>query len=187
MRYLPLIAASALLFAVPAKADKFWLSDPAEQAKAAEGSSPDVIEGVLLEETDAGYRIRVVGGELILPKASVFKIEKDAMTAEAVAKAEVKAREASAAADLERRTAQEQMRSTRRARAAEASARREARATDAAMSPAQASPASSYDPILGIATGPASNYVMLRDAQVMWEQTRDRRYLKLVRQLRRLR
>ncbi|MCK5941075.1 MAG: hypothetical protein KAI24_03820 [Planctomycetes bacterium] len=185
MRYLPLIA-GALLFAAPAKADKFWLSDPKAEAKAAAGSSPNVIEGVLLAESDEGYHVRVEGGEILLPKDSVFKVEKDDLTLDAIVKAEDKQQQAGEQANEERRLAQQVRRAARDVRIAEASAKKRVRAVEAAASRRATEP-QGFDPVLGVATGRDSTYEMMRDAQVAWSLTKDRRYLKLLRQLRRLR
>lgn len=186
MRYLPLIA-GALLLTAPAKADKFWLSDPNAKAEAPADSSPDVIEGVLLAEDDDGYHIRTVGGELVLAKDSVFKIEKDGLTVDAIVKAEGDSQEALAQADRERRLAQDVARTERQIRVAEASARRAARAVEADTGALDEAPApAGFDPVLGVAARDGQ-YALMRDAQLAWTLTKDRRYLKLLRQLRRLR
>lgn len=186
MRYLPLLAAAAL-FAAPAKADKFWMSDPEAQQNAPEGSVPDYIEGVLLSEDETTYTVRVEGGELVLQKEDVFKVEKDDLTAESIREAEESSRDELAEADVARISAQ---RSARESRAAEASARRDARAAEASMTaevvPMQ-SPAPTFDPVLGVFGGEPSHAALLRDTQLAWNLTQDRRYLKLLRQLRRLR
>lgn len=178
-----LLTATALLFALPAKADKFWLSDPAENAEA--GSSPNVIDGVLVAENDDGYQIRVVGGEVFLAKKSVFKVEKDGLSLDDIAKAEQKAADASAAAERERLMAQAAAARAAKVKVAEASAgRSEAKAVDAAEMKVPA-PAG-FDPVVRRTTGtPQSDLV--RDAQVAWSLTKDRRYLKILRQLRRMR
>lgn len=187
MRYLPLIA-GVLLFCAPAKADKFWLTDPkAEQQSAADGSSPNLIEGVLVAEDDEGYHIRTVGGEILLPKKSVFKVEKDGLTLDAIVKAEKDGKESGEQANQERRTAQANAKRMRDVRIAEASARRSAEAVEASADVGQASQGSGFDPVLGVATGYDSMAAMLHDAQIAWSLTKDRRYLRLLRQLRRLR
>ena len=186
MRFIPLTV-SALLFCVPAKADKFWLSDPQAEQNAAEGSSPNLIEGVLIAESDEGYHVRVVGGEIILPKQSVYKIEKDDLTLDAVVAAEKDAVAAGEQANEERRLTQEIRQREREIRAAEASARRSARAVEASVTP-EPQPAPVFDPVLGVfGDGGASDQELMLDAQIAWERTHDRRYLKLLRQLRRLR
>ena len=104
MRLIPLIVCT-LLLSVPAKADKFWLEDPESHKNAAAGSSPAVIEGVLLSEDADGYHVRTVGGEVVLAKKSVFKIEKDGLTLDAIVKAEGAKAQANQAADQERQMA----------------------------------------------------------------------------------
>ena len=74
----PILLCAAALFAAPLKADKFWLGDPDKQT--VEGSAPDVIEGVLIDENATSYHIRVVGGEIVLSKKQVVKVEKDDLT-----------------------------------------------------------------------------------------------------------
>ena len=187
MRLLPLTA-FALLFCAPAKADKFWLVDPKAEQDAPEGSSPTLIEGVLLAEDEEGYRIRVQGGELVLPKASVVKIEKDDLTVAAIAEAEAAARPELERADEERRLALEIERRERDIRIAEAAARRTAQAVEASAGGPVRVVEASFDPVLGVATNVGTSQAeLLRDAQIAWTLTKDRRYLKLLRQLRRLR
>ena len=185
MRYLPLLF-GALLLAAPAKADKFWLTDPDDNARAAEGSSPDVIEGVLLAEEEGVYRIRVTGGELSLPRTAVFRVDKDALDLTAIADAEDAAVAAGARANEERRQRQRGRPGTRDARVAEASARRSARAVDA-VAPRSEAPAQRFDPVLGVATGVNAELQQMRAAEKAFELTRDRRYLKQLRRLRRMR
>jgi hypothetical protein len=188
MRYLPLLI-GALLFAAPAKADKFWLSDPKAQANAAEGSSPNLIEGVLLAEDEDGYHVRVEGGEILLPKKTVFKVEKDGLTLDAIVAAEKDKQAALERANAERRLAQQTARAEREIRAAEATARRRARAVEADVSRdgGERVEPQGFDPVLGVATGGNTDADLMRDAQIAWSLTKDRRYLKLLRQLRRLR
>jgi hypothetical protein len=186
MRFIPLTVC-AMLLCVPAKADKFWLSDPQAEQNAAEGSSPNLIEGVLIAESDEGYHVRIVGGEIILPKQSVYKIEKDALSLDNIVAAEKDAAAAGEQANEERRLTQEIRRREREIRVAEASARRSARAVDASVTP-EPLPAPVFDPVLGVfGDGGASDQELMIEAQIGWERTHDRRYLKLLRQLRRLR
>jgi len=74
------------LLTLGAQPDKFWLAEP--DAHAVEGSSPRLIEGVLLDQTDTQYHLRVDGGEVWLDKKAVVKVEKDALTVEQIATAE---------------------------------------------------------------------------------------------------
>lgn len=180
MRILPLTAC-ALLFALPAKADKFWLSDPAAQDPA---STPHLIHGVLLGEDADGYHVRVVGGELVLAKASVFKIEKDDLTVAAIEKSEKDAAEALALADKERTLKQQIAAKERQLKAAEAAAKKsDARAVDA--SAAKAAPAEGYDPVLGVAV--TNRKARAAELVAAYAATGDRAFLKALRQLRRYR
>ncbi len=186
MRTLPVIVCAAL-FALPAKADKFWLSDPADKDAAA-GSSPNVIEGVLLAEDAEGYHIRVVGGELVLPKKAVFKVEKDDLSLDAIVKAETDGAEALAAADRERVLQQEIARKEREIRLTEAATRRaSARPAEASAPAAAPAAAPVFDPVLDVAPVPATLAELQRAARLAFEQTGDRAYLRELRQLRRLR
>jgi hypothetical protein len=124
MRLLP-VSLVAFCLAAPAAADKFHLGSADDAKKLAEGSSPSVIEGVLLEEKDGNYVIRVDGGEIRLAKASVHKIEKDGLTVADLEKREKDASDRLAEANVRRSQLQ----------AAEASATREARNAAAARSP----------------------------------------------------
>ena len=51
-----LLLCTAALFSAPAKADKFWLSDPDKQA--VHGGAPDVIEG------EDGFNLASAGADL---------------------------------------------------------------------------------------------------------------------------
>jgi hypothetical protein len=44
-----------------------------------------------------------------------------------------------------------------------------------------------FDPVLGVVRGPTIQQDLVADAQLAYELTRDRRYLRVLRQLRRLR
>lgn len=187
MRLIPLLIGAAL-FCAPAKADKFWLSDPqAEKDNAAAGSSPNLIEGVLIAESDEGYHVRIVGGEVLLPKASVYKIEKDDLTLDAIVDAEKDAKAAGERADVERRLAQEAASVERERQAAEASMRPEARAVDAAASARPTPVAPAFDAVLGVAPVVIDQLQLMRAARAQWNLTRDRQYLKQLRRLRRMR
>lgn len=185
MRFLPLTAC-ALLFALPAKADKFWLAEssntPANQA-----STPNFVEGVLLEEADGMYVLRVVGGELRLPKASVSKVEKDGLTIGAIEQAEKAAAEKLALQNRERELEQGAAKKAREIQALEASARRSNKPADVVVVPADAPQAPVFDPVVGVARGVVPSGDLLGDAQLAYELTKDRRYLRVIRQLRRLR
>ncbi|MCA8977226.1 MAG: hypothetical protein KDC98_21065 [Planctomycetes bacterium] len=188
---IPLLLCAAALLSPVAKADKFWLSDP--QAKVAEGSAPDVLLGVLLEEDDNGYHIRVVGGEVILPRKRVFKIEKDDLSVDAIVKLETEDR-ARLAAVTERRALERATERLRRdARATEARAARnqaeaiEADKTEAATATAT-QPQPVFDPVIGRASDAAmmSRNELMRELQLAWTLTKDRRYLVALRKMRRM-
>lgn len=192
MRILPFVVL-ALALSAEAKADKFWLSDPSAKQQAAEGSSPAVIEGVLIAESDEGYHVRIVGGEVLLPKKAVFRIEKDALSVEAIVQQELALAKAQAEAPPAAPTAAKAMpaAATKRAgrnqaKAAEAAARKNA-ATEA-PAPAPVEPPA-YDPVLHRATpvpGATTHAELMAEAQLAWTLTKDRRYMTLLRRLRRL-
>jgi hypothetical protein len=118
----PILAAAALLALAPAaRADKFYFTTADEDAKASEGSSASFVEGVLLKEESGFYFVRVEGGEIQLPKASVVRIEKDGLTVAQLEERERAAAERLAAANRDRRDVQAAEASTRK-EAAEAAA-----------------------------------------------------------------
>jgi hypothetical protein len=186
MRLIPLVVCS-LLLSVPAKADKFWLEDPESHKNAAAGSSAAVIEGVLISEDADGYHIRTVGGEVVLSKKSVFRVDKDGLTVDAIVKAETDAAKTSQAADQERQMAQAAERRAAQVKAVEAAARREAAAPAEASAPAPA-PVEAYDPIVDVVPSRAgiSGAELVRDLTLAYEVTRNRFYLKPLRIARRL-
>jgi hypothetical protein len=185
MRYLPLIAC-ALSFALPASAQKFWLSDPEARKNAPEASAPDLVSGVLVSEDADGYHIRVVGGEIVLPKKVVFKVEKDdALTLDAITKSEKDAAEAVALANKERELQQQIAKKEREMKAVEAAARRSASKPADAPASKGVAVTEAFDPVVGVAL--VSRGDLVREMQVAYEATRDRDYLRALRQLRRLR
>jgi len=175
MRIFPL-AVGALLLAVPAKADKFWLSDPAA-SKAAAGSVPDVLEGVLLSEDADVYHVRIVGGEIQLSKKAVFKVEKDGLTLEKILETEKQNSAKLAASHAERKAAPAAGPRRRDVSAAEASAQR-----PAADGPVDAPV---FDATVGRALPVVSDAQLQRDLHAAWKATRDRSYLVALRQQRR--
>ena len=183
MRFLLLLCATALL-SPAAKADKFWLSDP--KSNTAQGSQADMIHGVLLGEDDHNYQLRVVGGELLLAKKRVFKIEKDDLTIDDIVALEKKDRERLAKTAEARAMQREAELSRRQARAAEATARRNA--TETVLQPVVEIELPTFDPAIGtFAVNDATSYRQrLRDLQVAWVLTKDRRFIKLIRQTRRM-
>ena len=189
MRYLPLIA-GVLLICAPAKADKFWLSDPKAAQNAPAGSSPNFIEGVLIDENREEYHVRVSGGELVLRKTSVFKVEKDDLSLEAIVKAEIDSKQAGKLANQQRNQHQALASEIREVKTALAAARRSARTVEASSTRPEARRAAQgtrFDPIVGTTNGFDDNYILMRDAEIAWSLTKDRRYLRIIRKLRRLR
>ena len=186
MRLIPLVVCS-LLLSVPAKADKFWLEDPESHKNAAAGSSPAVIEGVLLGEDADNYHVRTVGGEVWLAKKSVVRVDKDGMTVDAIAKAEADAAKANQAADQERQMAQAAERRAAQVKAVEAAARREATPVEAAA-PAPAPIEAAYDPVVDVIPTRAgvTHAELLRDLTLGYELTGRRDILQALRVARRL-
>lgn len=179
MRFLPLTAC-ALLFALPAKADKFWLSDPAAQKEA--GAAPDLIHGVLLAEDAANYHIRIVGGEVVLSKKVVFKVEKDDLSVDAIVKAEKDGAETRALANKERELQQEIARKERQLKAVEASAKKsDSKPVDAAAP--KAAPLEGYDPVLRVLVPNRAD--QRRELKAAYDATGDRDILTALRKFRR--
>jgi len=164
-------------------ADRFHLASQQDASRATEGSSPDAIEGVLLGEEDGMYRLRVVGGEMWLAKSAVQRIEKDALTV----------------ADIEAREKQQAEAAAKSGGAnagtpTDATARRSDRtAVDAVTPPTAEIPAPArarFDPVLGTMVDPAefmADAMLERELSFAYTMTKDRRYIRLLRQLRRTR
>ena len=115
----------------------------------------------------------------------MFKIEKDGLTLEAIAKTEKDTSETLTAANKEREMVRDIKKRERDVKVAEASARRSARPVEASArrSDAQPAPAPAYDPVLDVVPQQAPLDPLA--AKLAFEQTGDRSYLKLMRQLRR--
>jgi len=182
MRTLPLAALAAVVFAPVAKADKFWLVRPDAQAKMVEGSDPDVIQGVLIAEDQKTYHLRIVGGELFLDKARVFRVEKDGLTIDAVVGKEKADADRLAAADRERqlKAAAPAPRVAAGRTAVDAAARR------VEASPVGQPPEPAYDPVIHrlAPVNGLSDRELYRELELAYTVTRDQRYLKLLRKLR---
>lgn len=128
MKHRLILACAALLALCPAaRADKFYFTTAEEDAKAAEGSVPSFVEGVLLREEGGFYVVRVEGGEIQLAKDSVKRIEKTDLTVAQLEEREKSAAEKLATANRVRSEVQ----------AAEASAQRAEQAAEAAATAAQ--------------------------------------------------
>lgn len=157
-----LLPALALCALSPAAfADRFYFGTEDAAEKMVEGE-PDYLEGVLLKEEDGFYVIRVQGGEVRVPKASVRKIEKDGLTADAIAEREKADAEYLAEANALRSQmivaeASARRERIREARAAEASAVREPVLVEAAVP--VATPV--YDPVLGLIYPPNTSQYMV--------------------------
>jgi hypothetical protein len=181
MRYIPLALLAASLLAPHARADKFWLGSSETEKNALPGSSPNCIEGVLLSEDQKSYQIRVVGGEIVIEKSLVYRIDKDGLTIDAIARAEAtaaaaRAKEAQAVpADLEV--------PMRRAIPAEASFQ------PSEAAPTEAAPETEllYDPVIRRALPVGGSRELMHELRLAWDLTKDRRYLTELRRLRRMR
>ncbi len=110
-------------FQAPALATKFHLADEKESKDTEGNAEGRVIEGVLLKEDKTTYTIRIVGGEITIPKSAVKRTENDALTVAKIETMEKGRATTVAASETQRRQIQ----------AAEASARRR---TDEAPTPA---------------------------------------------------
>lgn len=156
---IPLICLAA--FAPQAHADKFYLGSEETAAKMTEGE-PDVVEGVLLKEEDGFYVIRVEGGEIRLPKARVWKVEKTELTAAQVENREAEAESRLAQENDARRArlrADAEAEQSRIATAREAAAARQAAVVEAAV-PVVPAAVGGYDPVLDVYTGSTVQYIV---------------------------
>lgn len=174
----------ALCLGAEARADKYWLTD-ADTAK----PGHEVLDAVLLRETATTYHLRLVGGEIELPKSRVWKVERDGLTVARIEAQELALRTAAEAADAERRAEQQaEPPPPTRGEPVEASAVRERPAPPApATAPAKTTPAKGYyDPILRRyvrAPGELSPTELRRELQFAYRMTRDPRYLAALRKL----
>ena len=176
-----------LLASAPARAETFWLAAPQDAAAAEPGSAPPTLRGVLLAEEDGVYVIRVVGGSVRIPKSLVFRVDEDDWTMATVAAAEAAAAPAGLLANQQRRQEQSALRATRQKVAqGRASARRRGRAVEASATVAKPR-VERFDPVLGVAASGDQLRQRMDAAERDWQRTRNRRYLKLLRQLRRAR
>lgn len=139
-----------LSLAGPARADRFHLTSAERAGKMTEGSA-DAIEGVLQAEEGDLLVIRVEGGVMRLPRASVHRIEKTDLTVEDIEGREAAKAEELAAANRARRqlVAAERERTAQlrasRAELTEASTRRESVVVEASAPRAEV-----YDPVLHV-------------------------------------
>jgi hypothetical protein len=184
MNLLPLAMLAAALLGPRAMADKFYVG-AANDPKQAEGSSAEYISGVLISESKTEYHIRIVGGEITLPKNRVLRVEKDGFTVDAVVRSEKDRTEKLAAEETDRRRTQ--------ADAADAAARRrmQRQASEATVRPsdvAGAQPAvqPGYDPVRDVSATGLSEAALMMELKAAYEATGDDRYMKQLRQLRRM-
>ncbi|MGE3174783.1 MAG: hypothetical protein AB7O97_19290 [Planctomycetota bacterium] len=170
--------------------DKFWFEAP--EAAQVEGSAPAFVEGVLLDETDDAYHVRVVGGEVWLPKAQVVKVEKDRLTTQRIERAEQKAAEDAqkAAAESAPPAGEGEVDevATEVAEPPCCDPHEELAVVEEFVATAPVVPPH-YDPVLHVLrVDPAcSDWTLIRDLELAYEVTRDRTYIKLLRVMRRLR
>jgi hypothetical protein len=186
MNLLPLALVATALLAPRVLADKFWLGSP-NDPKQAEGSVAEFISGVLIDETKTEYHIRIAGGEIMLPKNRVIRVEKDGLTVDAVVRSEHDRGERLAAEDLERRRQQaEAMDAVARDRAMRAAA------VEASMRNAEgAAPVPAvqpgYDAVRHVALpSAAAQAQQMIDLKAAYAETQDHAYIKQLRQLRRM-
>lgn len=184
MRILPLLCAAALL-SPDAKADKFWFGDAA--AEKVEGSEPAVIEGVLIAEDDTSFHVRVVGGEVVLPKARVTRHEKDGLTLDAIAASEKTMRDRAASTADQTARARAAARLRRDVRAAEAAASRRDAVRPVAVSASATRSEAAFDAVIGRVDDSGSRRAAaMRELLRSWKATKDRRYLEELRRMRRM-
>lgn len=145
---------AALCLTAAVQADEFHVG-PAASAEQLADEQKNVIEGVLLRETETHYVVRIEGGEIQLPKSQVRKVVKTATTTAQIQERENEMRDRLAAANQRRR---QQLAAYRAQRAEELedyrSAQLEVEARAAAGSrgtPVEASLTRTvYDPVIGV-------------------------------------
>jgi len=177
------------LIAGSVQAQTFYLGTEADHDKlmAVEGSTPDALTGRLLSESETDYTIRVEGGELTLPKTSVWKVEGTAPTIASIEDAEQASRDVLAAADEERRaflSDDAEIVSDLRARAAEASFAREPELAPLPADTAAATLLPAFDPVIGLyRAGPSYAF----ELEALYRETGDPALRRLMRRARRMR
>jgi hypothetical protein len=148
-----------LAFAGTARADRFHLTSTEKAQKMAEGEA-DVIEGALVDEEDGLLVIRVEGGVLRLPKASVHRIEKTELSVEDIeAKEEAKAGELKAANRTRRELVANERELRARLRASQSQVREASASREVELVEAMVETRPVYDPVLHVVAPPkASQY-----------------------------
>ncbi len=185
------VALASVVFAPHAKADKFYIGAEGDDATLAEGSLSPALEGVLVEEKDGIYEIRIEGGTVFIAKTSVYKIENDGLTVADLDKRSADGADARKEADTKRQqflTAEATLRTERSM---------EARAMEASFGGAEAVEAAApalvptlaalpvFDPIIGVSLRGSTLRQMLYALELEYELTGDRSLRKPMRILRR--
>ena len=165
MKFIPhlaLIPLLSLAVSQQARADEFHFGTAERAAKMVEGSNPDMVRGVLIEQRGNNLVIRVVGGEISVPRSLVYKIVKDDLSVADIGAEEVANEGRLADANARRLDNQTEEAAKRLARIREA--RRHQAELDAADAKRAAhQPADrgrSYDPIIHRSIGPVLDHVV---------------------------
>ena len=150
--HLLIAAVCAAALAPAARADKFHLATKEQEQKMTAGQA-DVIEGVLLEQKDNRYVIRIQGGQIELPTSRVHEIEKDGLTVAQIEQREAKDQDRLAQAESQRQQMAAAWQEASAQRLREAHAAEAAATVNEARPPAEAAAAAVtiYDPVLHIA------------------------------------
>lgn len=120
---------AVLLFTLTSSlaAQKFHFGPEDETGKTLGNAAGRTIEGVIVAEDETTYTVRIVGGEMIVPKDTVTKVESTGITLANIETAEQEQAEQVADAEIRRQQIQ----------AAEASAQRDYREAVRAAEPAE--------------------------------------------------
>lgn len=160
--HLALVPLLSLAFGQDIKADEFHFGSAETASKMAEGSSPDMLRGVLLRREGNMLVIRIVGGEITVPRSSIYKIVNDDLSVANIVDFEMASAQQLAEANQARLEwqadeAAERLTRTRDARAREAELEEE-RARE--FEEVEIDVPSTFDPILDIAGGSSADFVM---------------------------
>ncbi|MHC5062525.1 MAG: hypothetical protein ACYTG5_00965 [Planctomycetota bacterium] len=157
---LALIPLLSLAIGHELKADEFHFGSAEAAAKMAEGSNPDMVRGVLLRREGNMLVIRIVGGEISVPRSSVYKIVNDDLSVADIVDFEMASAQQLAESNHARLMRQADEAAERLGRI------RDARAREAELDAARAesyeevevTAPSTFDPIIGIDTGSADDF-----------------------------
>lgn len=157
---LALIPLLSLAFGQSLKADEFHFGSADAASKMAEGSNADMIRGVLQRREGNMLVIRIVGGEIMVPRSSVYKIVNDDLSVADIVDYEMASAQQLAEANQARLKQQADEAAERLGRI------RDARAREAELDSARTinveemefSAPSSFDPIIGIDTGSEGDF-----------------------------